>query len=211
MGNVNELVSNAIINCARAYNGGRNPIRRPMESLGANADIHEHRRQLVRLLRLAYSGELAAALAYSGHWRSLKDPQQRAQVQKIEREEREHRATVGEMLNALNEKPQAWRELMMTIIGRSVALSCYLIGYFLPMYFAGKLEHANVMEYEGAAEHAQHLGLERFIPELHKMSKTEMEHEVFFSQACVGHPLLPIVSAVFKWDPKQVLAVETQR
>jgi demethoxyubiquinone hydroxylase (CLK1/Coq7/Cat5 family) len=182
-----------------------------MKAQGTNVDTKEHRRQLVRLLRLAYSGELAAAYAYSGHWRSLRDPQERAQVQKIEREEWEHRATVGEMLKALNEKPQAWRELMMATIGRSVALACFLIGYFLPMYFAGKLEHANVMEYEGAAEHAKHLGLERFIPELHRMSATEREHEVFFSNASSRHPLLPLVKAVFHWDPNEVLALEANR
>ncbi len=171
-------------------------------------DTAEHRRQLVRLLRLAYSGELAAAYAYAGHWRALRNPEERAQVQKIEREEWEHRATVGEMLAALNEKPQAWREVMMTCVGRTVACACFFIGYFLPMYFAGKLEHANVMEYDGAAVHATHLGLDRFIPELHHMSATEREHEVFFSQAAVKHPLLPLVKAIFRWDPNEVLAVE---
>ena len=69
-------------------------------------ETQEHRRQLVRLLRMAYSGELAAALAYGGHWRSLKDPAERATVQKIEREELEHREAVGEILKALDEKPQ---------------------------------------------------------------------------------------------------------
>ncbi len=173
-------------------------------------ETQEHRRQLVRLLRMAYSGELAAALAYGGHWRSLKDPAERATVQKIEREELEHRATVGEMLAALNEKPQLWRECMMWMIGQSVSIACFLIGYFLPMYFAGKLEHANVMEYEGAAEHASHLGLERFIPQLHEMSKTEREHEVFFSSKALNHPLLPIVIAIFHWDPHEVLAIESK-
>lgn len=171
-------------------------------------DSQEHRRQLLRLLRLAYSGELAAALAYSGHWRSLRDPAERATIQKIEKEELEHRATVGEMLKALDEKPQLWRECMMWTVGRTVAAACFVIGYFLPMYFAGKLEHANVMEYEGAAEHAKHLGLDRFIPELHHMSATEREHEVFFSSKALSHPLLPIVKAIFRWDPQEVLETE---
>ncbi len=173
-------------------------------------DTQEHRRQLVRLLRMAYSGELAAALAYGGHWRSLRDPAERATVQKIEREELEHRQTVGEMLAALDEKPQFWRECMMWTIGRSVAVACFIIGYFLPMYFAGKLEHANVMEYEGAAEHARHLGLDRFIPQLHQMSATEREHEVFFSSRALNHPLLPVVKAIFRWDPQEVLALESK-
>lgn len=163
----------------------------------------------MKLLRLAYSGELAAAYAYAGHWRSVKDADLRARIQQIEKEEWEHRATVGEILAALDEKPQVWRELMMTVIGRSVSAACFVIGFFLPMYFAGKLEHANVKEYDGAAYHAEHLGLERFVPSLLQMSATEREHELFFSRAAAGHPLLPLVKSVFRWDPNDLLTVET--
>jgi hypothetical protein len=36
-------------------------------------DKHEARRKLIWILRLAYSGELAAALAYRGHAASVTD------------------------------------------------------------------------------------------------------------------------------------------
>jgi demethoxyubiquinone hydroxylase (CLK1/Coq7/Cat5 family) len=54
-----------------------------------------HREMLIHILRMAYSGEKAAGYAYSGHWRSVKDPTERRQIRKIENEEWEHRAIVG--------------------------------------------------------------------------------------------------------------------
>ncbi len=168
-------------------------------------ETKDHRRALVRLLRLAYSGEKAAAYAYAGHWRSVKNADERATIQRIEQEEWQHRATVKRMLDVLNEKPNIWRELMMSFIGRSVSIGCFLIGWFLPMYFAGKLEHANVKEYDGAAFHAEQLGLTEFMPELHEMTKTEEEHEYFFSKVIERHWLLPVMKVIFKWDPQEVL------
>ena len=45
------------------------------------------RDQLVLLLQLAYSGELAAAYAYRGHWHSLTNSEERLNIQKIENEQ----------------------------------------------------------------------------------------------------------------------------
>lgn len=42
---------------------------------------------LAAILRLAYSGELAAALAYRGHWKSVRDPDERARIRQIEEED----------------------------------------------------------------------------------------------------------------------------
>ncbi|HNN63070.1 MAG TPA: ferritin-like domain-containing protein, partial [Candidatus Obscuribacter sp.] len=81
-------------------------------------DLAGHRRGLVRLLQLAYSGEKAAALAYAGHWRSLPQGTARDTIVRIEKEEVEHRQTVGTMLNKLGEKPAFWREVLMGTIGR---------------------------------------------------------------------------------------------
>lgn len=168
-------------------------------------DGSEHKKHLTQLLQLAYSGEKAAAYAYAGHWRSVKDPLERAKIQEIEQDEWEHRATVGQILETIGERPKLWREIMMAIIGRSVAIGCFLSGRFIPMYLAGKLEHANVREYDGAAYHAEHLGLTEFLPELHAMTQKELEHEQFFSRASLGHPLLPLMKAIFKWHPESVL------
>jgi len=40
----------------------------------------ETRHRLVRLLQLAYSGEKAAALAYQGHSRSVRDLEEKAMI-----------------------------------------------------------------------------------------------------------------------------------
>lgn len=173
-------------------------------------DTQEHRRKLIRLLRLAYSGEKAAAYAYAGHWRSVKDENERATIRKIELEEIEHRRVVGEILERLGEKPQWWREIMMAVIGRAAGAGCFFTGWFFPMYFAGKLEHANVKEYDGAAYHALHLGLDEFLPKLHQMSLTEQEHERFFGNAVMGHPWLPFVRTCFGWDPGPILAIKPE-
>src|SRR5262249_39299140 len=151
------------------------------------------------VLRMAYSGEKAAAYAYNAHWKSVKDPQQRADIRRIEDEELEHRQIVGEMLQTLCAKPQIWREIMMTVIGRTVGIACFLIGWFLPMYFAGRLEHANVNEYEVAAAHARELGLNEYAAVLHSLSDVELRHEQFFLNVVQGHPMLPFMIAVYKW------------
>lgn len=168
-------------------------------------DYYDYRLKLVALLQLAYSGEKAAAYAYAGHWRSVKSPSQREKIKKIEQEEWEHRAAVGKMLSDLGEKPKLWREIWMTIIGRCVSIGCFLSGWFIPMYLAGKLENDNVNEYDTAANFAEQLGLNELLPELRAMTMTEEEHEFFFSEMASGHPLLPFIRAIFKWDPEPVL------
>jgi len=174
-------------------------------------DDNYHKSQLIHTLHMAYSGEKAAGYAYNAHWRSIKNAEQRAHIQKIEKEEWDHRAIVGEMLKFLEAKPQPWRELMMAVIGRTVGFSCYLIGWFLPMYFAGRLESVNWREYEVAAFHANKLGLFDFEQELMRLSKVELEHEQFFLRMVTNHPLLPIIRVFFKWgpDPSSGLTIES--
>ena len=52
--------------------------------------------------------------------------------------------------------------------------------WFLPMYFAGRLETRNVEEYDTAAAWAKEIGLDHFLPELFEMAAVEVEHEEFF-------------------------------
>ena len=162
-------------------------------------DPQGHRDHLIQILQGAYSGELAAGFAYRGHWKSVKNPDERAAIQKIEHEEWIHRERVGEMLATLGGAPQKVCEAKRWVIGRTIGLACHLIGWFLPMYFAGRLESRNVVEYEVAASHAAALGLKEFEEDLLEMARVEKEHELFFSSVIVGHRLLPVVSAVFGW------------
>jgi demethoxyubiquinone hydroxylase (CLK1/Coq7/Cat5 family) len=158
-----------------------------------------HREQLIDILQRAYSGEYAAAHAYRGHWRSLKKTAERRQIQQIEREEWVHREVVGRMLQQLNAQPSNPLEVRLWLIGHVIGAACHCIGWFLPMYFAGRLEHGNVDEYSRAASHADHLGLSEQVAELRHMAEVERQHECYFLSVIVGHRLLPLMQAIFKW------------
>ena len=144
---------------------------------------------LVALLQLAYSGELAAAHAYNGHWRSVSDATERARIAEIEQEELHHRKLVGEMLSDLRAAPSRSREIRATIIGRTLSFLCHVSGWLAPMYGAGRLESGNVREYETAARLARECGREELIDCLLTMAEVEWEHEKYFRSRVLTHPL----------------------
>src|SRR3712207_3994719 len=113
--------------------------------------------KLIRILQNAYSGELAAAFAYHGHWKSLKNSAEKERIKQIEAEEWAHRENVGRWLAELNARPRKGREIVFWTIGRSLGLTCFVSGWFFPMYFAGRLESQNVQEYIDAAKFAKEL------------------------------------------------------
>jgi len=175
--------------------------------------IMYHRERLIHILQSAYSGELAAGFAYRGHWKSLKNPVEIEKIRQIENEEWVHREHVGLMLAHLGARPRASLEVKLRIIGRTIGAACHLIGWFLPMYFAGRLESGNVEEYEAAAFHAGKLGLDDFQSELLVMARVDREHELFFMSVVAGHAWLPFMQSVFKWEqaaPAASQEVETQ-
>jgi hypothetical protein len=172
--------------------------------------MERDRQELIQILQGAYSGELAAGLAYRGHWKSVKSIDERVAIQKIEREEAVHRQRVGEILASLGAAPLKFREAKMWMIGRAIGLSCHALGRFLPMYFAGRLESGNVVEYEDAASHARALGLGEFETDLLVMARVEKEHEIFFLSAVTGHRLLPLMRAIFKWGERDTEAFDAE-
>lgn len=157
------------------------------------------RRQLTGILRSAYSGELAAGLAYRAHWRALSNADERAAIAKIEAEEWAHRAEVGALMERLGERPARRREVLMTLIGAAVGISCHLGSWIVPMYFAGRLEHSNIAEYENGAVYARQLGLTDFERALSEMAAVERQHEEYFLRTVASHPWLPVLKRVFAW------------
>jgi demethoxyubiquinone hydroxylase (CLK1/Coq7/Cat5 family) len=157
------------------------------------------KQELISILQAAYSGELAAAYAYRGHWKSLSDPVEQERIRRIEDEEWVHREKVGLILRELQSGPARLREVRMLMIGRTIGFLCHVIGWFLPMYFAGRLESKNVSEYESAALYARRLGMTDFASELSTMATVEKEHEVFFMNTVARHRLLPFMRKVFGW------------
>lgn len=138
------------------------------------------RQVLVDLLRRAYSGELAAALAYRGHARSVRDPDERRQLRAIEAEERAHRLRVGAMLRDLGEEPSALREHLFLVMGHVIAALCHVTGWLAPMLGAGWLERGNIHEYERAARAAWNSGNPQLVEDLLEMAAVEHDHEGYF-------------------------------
>jgi demethoxyubiquinone hydroxylase (CLK1/Coq7/Cat5 family) len=155
---------------------------------------------LIRILQNAYSGEVAAAYAYRGHWRSLREGSEREQIKRIEEEEWDHRRRVGEWLAKLGSKPRPAREKVFWTIGRTLGVTSHVSGWFMPMYFAGRLESQNSAEYEEAAEFAKELGMEECVADLFDMARVEVEHEEFFRGVVANHRLLPMMKRVFRWS-----------
>jgi rubrerythrin len=161
-----------------------------MESTGPKHPAKTTETSLVALLQLAYSGERAAAYAYRGHWHSVSDPAEKDRIKQIEAEEWDHRRLVGEMLQSFGAGPNKWRELRATLIGRVLGIGCHMIGWFAPMYGAGKLESRNIVEYETAAKFARDCGRDDLIECLLEMAEVEWEHEHYFRRRVENHKWL---------------------
>ena len=155
---------------------------------------------LIRILQNAYSGEVAAAYAYRGHWRSVKQSPERDRIRQIEAEEWDHRRRVGEWLTKLDSGPRAGRELVFWTIGGVLGITCHVSGWFFPMYFAGRLESQNSVEYEDAASFASQLNMKKCLDDLLDMARVELEHEIFFREVVAGHRLLPVMKRIFGWS-----------
>jgi demethoxyubiquinone hydroxylase (CLK1/Coq7/Cat5 family) len=156
--------------------------------------------KLIRILQSAYSGEIAAAYAYRGHWKSLRESPEKMRIKQIEVEEGDHRLRVGEWLEKLDAKPRKIREKVFWTIGRTLGLTCHVSGWFMPMYFAGRLESKNSVEYEEAAVLAKELEMHDCVDDLLDMARVELEHEIFFRETVTGHRMLPLMKRVFRWS-----------
>ncbi len=153
------------------------------------------REKLIRTLKNAYSGELGAINAYTGHRKSVSDPAEKKMIYRIEVEEIYHRERVGESLSILGEAPSVHQDTTMGWVGKTLGYLCSLSGWFAPMYGAGLLESRNIKEYEEAAEYALAAGHIEFLDDLLTMAEVEWEHEKFFREKCRTHFL-------YHWLPK---------
>lgn len=154
--------------------------------------------RLTAILQLAYSGELAAALAYRGHWHSVRASEDRSRIRQIEAEEWHHRELVGAMLSKLGSAPSRARQRRARVVGRSLGFLCHLAGWLAPTYGAGRLERRNIVEYETAARLAMRAGRQEFADCLLTMAEVEWEHEQYFRSCLQRHRLarwIPLWSA----------------
>ncbi|HEX6099890.1 MAG TPA: demethoxyubiquinone hydroxylase family protein [Thermoanaerobaculia bacterium] len=160
---------------------------------------------MIRVLRSACSGELAAIHAYHGHAASVSSPEERERILVIREEERHHRELVLALLADLGAKPSRKREIVFWCIGRTISFLCRIGGWFIPMYGAGRLERSNIVEYEDAARHAQAIGRTDMIDCLLTMAEVEWEHERYFREQVEGHWMLRLFPLWSAPPPKETI------
>jgi rubrerythrin len=158
--------------------------------------------QLTDLLKKAYSAEKAAAFAYQGHAASVKNKEEKLAIRQIEVDEWNHRKEVLHLMHQYGIAPSKWYEIRFHIIGKTISLSCHVIGWFMPFYFAGQLESGNVCEYFRMKQYFNGLGITRHDQLLYDMGMKEKEHEVYFLSKIKHNKLLPFFEKLFSWGKK---------
>ena len=154
---------------------------------------------LVDSLQRAFSAEKAAAFAYVGHAASLRDRAVKVAVKQIEEDEWAHRVHVLAIMRQYGVPVSSYYEVKYAIIGKVIAASCHVIGWFMPIFFAGKLESGNVCEYFVMMQHFHSLGIREHDAILYEMGIKEKEHEVYFLDQIKGSRFLPFFERVFSW------------
>jgi hypothetical protein len=155
--------------------------------------------ELTKSLRMAYSAEKAASLAYVGHAASLRNPTERARVREIEQDEWDHRRQVRRIMDHYDIPVSRYYEWKYQLIGKVIGLSCHVIGRFMPYFFAGKLESGNVCEYFVMIRYFHSLGIPDHDDILYEMGIREKEHEVYFLETIRDARWLPVFERVFGW------------
>jgi hypothetical protein len=158
--------------------------------------------ELVDLLQRAYSAEKAAAFAYQGHAGSVKNIDEKKAIRQIEIDEWNHRKEVLAIMTRYNIPVSKYYEFRFHVIGKIISGSCYVIGWFMPFYFAGRLESGNVCEYFRMKHFFNSLGIKEHDIILYEMGIKEKEHEIYFLDQIKTNKLLPFFEKVFAWGKK---------
>jgi hypothetical protein len=169
-----------------------------MNTSNQNAITIEHE-ELVDLLQKAYSAEKAAAFAYQGHAGSVKNMNEKSAIYQIEIDEWNHRKEVLKIMQTYNIPISKFYEFQFHVIGKVISFSCYVIGWFMPYYFAGRLESGNVCEYFRMMQYFHEIGIVEHNEVLYEMGIKEKEHEIYFLNSIKNKKLLPIFERVFSW------------
>ncbi len=165
--------------------------------------MHLKHPELVDLLKKAYSAEKAASFAYQGHAGAVKNPEEKKAIRQIELDEWNHRDEVLKIMKQYDIPISRYYEMRFHIIGKIISGSCYLIGWFMPFYFAGRLESGNVCEYFRMKHFFNSLGIKEHDKILYEMGIKEKEHEVYFLAQIKNNKLLPFFEKIFRWGNKQ--------
>jgi rubrerythrin len=156
-------------------------------------------KKLIALLQQAYSAEKAAAFAYQGHAGSVRNEEEKKAIRQIETDEWNHRSSVLQIMNQYDIPVSKYNEVRFHIIGKIISCSCYVIGWFMPFFFAGRLESGNVCEYFRMMQYFHELDILDHNEVLYEMGIKEKEHEVYFLGKIKNKKLLPFFEKLFGW------------
>lgn len=158
---------------------------------------------LVDLLQRAYSAEKAASFAYQGHAGSVKSTEEKAAIHKIEMDEWGHRHEVLLIMQRYGIPVSKFYEVRFHIIGKTISAACHVIGWFMPYYFAGRLESGNVCEYFRLMHFFHELGIIEHDRVLYDMGIREKEHEVYFLDRIKNRKALAFFERIFNWGSRK--------
>ncbi|HXA02725.1 MAG TPA: ferritin-like domain-containing protein [Cytophagaceae bacterium] len=161
--------------------------------------------ELIDLLKKAYSAERAASFAYQGHAGSVKSKEEKEAIKQIEMDEWNHRREVLDLMQKYEIPVSRYYEYRFYIVGKIISFSCYIIGWFMPYFFAGKLESGNVCEYFRMKQIFNSLGIREHDKILYEMGMKEKEHEVYFLGKIKRDSFLPIFEKLFLWGNNRSL------
>lgn len=120
-------------------------------------------------------------------------------MKQIEDDEWAHRRHVRAIMQQYDIPVSRWYEIQYWFIGKFISASCHVIGWFMPYFFAGKLESGNVCEYFVMIHYFHALGITEHDPILYEMGMKEKEHEVYFLAQIKTSRLLPFFEKLFGW------------
>ena len=155
--------------------------------------------KLTQLLQRAYSAEKAAAFAYHGHAGSVRNVDEKAAIKQIELDEWNHRKEVLAIMRKYRIPISRYYEWKYHVVGKILSTSCYFIGWFMPFYFAGRLESGNVCSYFVMMRYFEQLGIHEHDAVLYDMGMKEKEHELYFLGKLRSNWLLPLFEKLFVW------------
>jgi hypothetical protein len=155
--------------------------------------------KLVKLLQKAYSAEKAAAFAYIGHARAVKTKEEKNAIKQIEDDEWEHRREVLSIMDKYDIPISKFYEFQFHVIGKIISACCFILGWFMPHFFAGRLESGNVCEYFIMMHYFQSIGIKDHDKALFEMGVKEKEHEVYFLNQIQDSKFLPFFEKMFGW------------
>ena len=158
---------------------------------------------LTDLLQRAYSAEKAAAFAYQGHAGSVRNKDEKKSIRQIEMDEWKHRDVVLTIMKKYQIPVSKYYEFRFHVIGKIISASCYVIGWFMPYYFAGRLESGNVCEYFRMMHYFHELNIYEHDEALYEMGMKEKEHEIYFLNRIKNKRMLPVFEKMFSWGNKK--------